>query len=51
MSPRRVRGSEEAVWEAVLDALATRDDIDLAYPTTRFYDNRREGKPGTGGPE
>ena len=50
VSPRRVRGSEEAVWEAILDALATRDDIDLAYPTTRFYDNRREGKPSTGGP-
>jgi len=49
VSPRRVRGSEEAVWEAILDALATHDDIDLAYPTTRFYDNRREGKPGTGG--
>ncbi|GAB5537459.1 MAG: hypothetical protein Rubg2KO_37080 [Rubricoccaceae bacterium] len=49
VSPRRVRGSEESVWEAILDALATREDIDLAYPTTRFYDNRREGKPGTGG--
>ena len=49
-SPRRIRSSEEAVWEALLDALDGRDDIDLAYPTTRFYDNRAEGKPGTGGP-
>ncbi|MEO0559182.1 MAG: mechanosensitive ion channel domain-containing protein [Bacteroidota bacterium] len=50
VNPRRVRGSEEAVWEAILDALATHDGIDLAYPTTRFYDNHREGKPGTSGP-
>ena len=33
--PRRVRGSTQTVWEALLDALAERDDIDLAYPTTR----------------
>jgi hypothetical protein len=44
--PRRRRGSEEAIWEDVLDAFAARDDIDFAYPTQRFYDNRTEGKPG-----
>lgn len=43
--PRRRRGSEEAIWEDVLDAFAARDDIDFAYPTQRFYDNRTEGKP------
>jgi small-conductance mechanosensitive channel len=40
------RLNEQRVWEAVLDAFAARDDIDLAYPTTRYYDNRSEGKPG-----
>jgi small-conductance mechanosensitive channel len=44
--PRRRRGSEEAIWEDVLDAFAARNDIDFAYPTQRFYDNRTEGKPG-----
>ena len=50
VAPRRVRGSEQDVWEAILDRFAVRDDIDLAYPTTRFFHNEREGKPGTGGP-
>ncbi|MEL6770448.1 MAG: mechanosensitive ion channel domain-containing protein [Bacteroidota bacterium] len=45
-APRRVRGSEQAIWEALLDALAARDDIDLAYPTYRTYFNATEGKPG-----
>ncbi len=48
--PRRRRGSEEAIWEDILDAFAARDDIDFAYPTQRFYDNRAEGKPAAGGP-
>ncbi len=46
VSPRRVRGSEQDVWEAVLDRFAQMDDVDLAYPTTRFFRNPREGKPG-----
>ena len=50
VEPRRVRGSEQDVWEAVLERFAARDDIDLAYPTTRVYLNAREGKPGAGGP-
>jgi len=48
--PRQRRGTEEKVWEFVLDAFSHRVDIDFAYPTTRYYDNRREGKPETGGP-
>jgi small-conductance mechanosensitive channel len=43
--PRRRRSSTEAVWEAILRAFADCPDIDFAYPTTRFYDNRGEGKP------
>ena len=50
VEPRRVRGSEQDVWEAILDRLAVRDDIDLAYPTSRLFRNDLEGKPGAGGP-
>lgn len=46
VEPRRRRGSEEVLWEAILDAFGARDDIDLAYPTQRVYYNPREGKPG-----
>ena len=34
------RGSENAIWQDVLDAFAPEPDIDLAYPTTRVI---REG--------
>lgn len=44
---RERRGNQQAIWEAILDAFALHDNIDFAYPTTRFYDNRSEGKPGT----
>jgi len=43
---RTRRGTEQTIWEAILDAFAEHDDIDFAYPTTRFYDNRAEGKHG-----
>ena len=45
--PRHRRGSEQEIWEAILDAFAAHDDIDFAYPTQRYYHNDREGKPGT----
>ncbi|HUH14046.1 MAG TPA: mechanosensitive ion channel family protein [Longimicrobiales bacterium] len=45
--PRRRRSSEEAMWEAILTEFARHEDVDFAYPTTRFYDNMREGKTGT----
>ena len=45
--PRKRRGSEEELWENILDAFAVHDDIDFAYPTQRFYTNMSEGKPGT----
>ena len=34
--PRGVRGGEQSVWEAILDAFEGRPELDLAYPTTRF---------------
>ncbi len=43
--PRRRRGTSQAIWEEILDRFAEREDIDFAYPTQRFYDNVREGKP------
>ena len=44
--PRKRRSSAGAIWEDVLRAFAAEDDIDFAYPTTRFYHNAQEGKPG-----
>ncbi|NOX65045.1 MAG: mechanosensitive ion channel family protein [Chlorobi bacterium] len=38
------RGIEQTIWEEILDRFAEHEDIDFAYPTTRFYDNRTEGK-------
>jgi len=44
---RRRRATAEAIWEDILTGFAARDDIDFAYPTTRFFANASEGKPGT----
>ncbi len=44
--PRRRRGSTQDVWEEILVEFARHTDIDFAYPTYRYYDNRQEGKPG-----
>jgi small-conductance mechanosensitive channel len=45
-APRRRRGTEQEIWEAILDAFAQHADIDFAYPTQRYFDNRGEGKTG-----
>jgi small-conductance mechanosensitive channel len=45
--PRERRSSASAIWEAMLEAFAAAPDVDMAYPTTRYYDNVVEGKPGT----
>ncbi len=39
VKPRFRRGSEQEIWEAVLTAFAEHEDINLAYPTTRFFSN------------
>ncbi len=49
--PRKRRGTSQAIWEEVLEAFAREADIDFAYPTYRYYDNRLEGKPDTRPPE
>jgi small-conductance mechanosensitive channel len=48
--PRRRRGSEDRIFTKILEAFAKEEDVDFAYPTQRFYDNAREGKPQAGGP-
>ena len=48
--PRNRRGSAQAMWEDILQAFASHDDIDFAYPTQRFFDNRIEGKATPIGP-
>jgi small-conductance mechanosensitive channel len=42
--PRERRSSASEIWEFALDAIAEAKDIDIAYPTTRFFDNAAEGK-------
>lgn len=47
---RHRRGTAQGIWEGVLEEFALRPDIDFAYPTTRFYSNVEEGKPGARAP-
>jgi small-conductance mechanosensitive channel len=42
---RQRRATTTAIWEEILDAFADRGDIEFAYPTTRFFEHEREGKP------
>ena len=42
--PKNRRGSQQAIWEDILQEFKKAEDIDFAYPTTRFYDNAKEGK-------
>ncbi len=42
--PQQRRGSENAIWEEILEVFAKNTDIDFAYPTQRIYYNPEEGK-------
>lgn len=44
VSSRSRRGTQEKIWEEILNQFAERSDIDFAYPTTRLYNNSIEGK-------
>lgn len=44
IDPRRIRGSENDIWEAILRAFGPHWDIDFAYPTTREYLHFEERK-------
>lgn len=39
---RKRRGYTEAIWEDILLEFAKNKNIELAYPTTRFYKNKEE---------
>ena len=45
IQPRKRRGSEQAIWQDILDEFARSPNIDFAYPTLRHYRNDIEGKP------
>lgn len=47
---RQRRGLTERIWEAILEAFAREEAIDLAYPTRRLYANFLEGKEGARAP-
>ncbi len=49
--PRDRRRSTSTIWEAILDAFHDDARIEFAYPTTRRYDGRFEGKSAGGGSE
>lgn len=42
--PRKRRGTSQLIWEAILTEFKKCNDIDLAYPTHRFYNHISEGK-------
>lgn len=37
VDPRQRRGSEQQMWEEILDAFGQEPNIDLAYPTIRYF--------------
>jgi len=43
--PRSRRGSEEAIWEDILMTFAKVEDIELAYPTRRFFTSEVDPRP------
>jgi small-conductance mechanosensitive channel len=45
-NPRRRRSTESSIWDEILTALDGADDVDLAYPTSRLFNNATEGKRG-----
>ncbi|MBN1619929.1 mechanosensitive ion channel [candidate division WOR-3 bacterium] len=42
VDPRQRRKTEQQIWEAVLDAFGSEANIELAYPTTRFYNREKD---------
>ena len=53
IEPRKRRGTEHAIWEAILTEFATCPEVDLAYHTVRGFKTLDEGRtlplPGKGG--
>ena len=49
VDPRQRRGTEQILWEAILEEFEKHPDIDLAYPTTRFYAAENPGSDASRG--
>lgn len=49
--PRQRRNSEQVLWEEILDIFAEYNNIDFAYPTTRFFNNSAESKEAKADPD
>ncbi|MEW6356592.1 MAG: mechanosensitive ion channel family protein [Planctomycetota bacterium] len=47
---RKRRSTTHEICEGILDGFRNEPGIDFAYPTTRFYNNLTEGKPGAAAP-
>lgn len=47
VDPRQRRGTEQKMWEDILEAFASESDIDLAYNTTRYYTAPVRSAPST----
>lgn len=47
VNPRRRRGSEQTIWEEILSEFEKHPDVELAYPTTRFYNHKQENPDET----
>ena len=45
---RQIRFAEQTIWEEILDKFGNESDIDLAYPTTRFYTIAEESPAAAG---
>ncbi|MDF7798123.1 mechanosensitive ion channel [Pontiellaceae bacterium B1224] len=45
VDPRQRRGTEQKMWEGILDVFAKEPNIDLAYRTTRFYATTKHKTP------
>ena len=43
-NPRKRRITSQIMWENILTEFDKHDNIDFAYPTTRFFNNKEEGK-------
>ena len=41
--PRHRRSSNSFIWEHTLEAFANEPDVNLAYPTQRFYNTDEKG--------
>ena len=47
INPRQKRGSEQSLWEEILSEFEKYPEIELAYPTTRFYTYTQESPDRT----